>query len=189
MIVYLDQNKWIELAKMAHGKDNSNRAKQVLREFEAANESGYVNIPLSSFHYIETSRISNVDRKIRLGEVMWRFSKGTTIIGYPAVVRHELEAALAKHFPQVTAGSLDILGRGHTHAFGTPPLQGVLAQFEEEVERSMIVGNEALGITPLASHNTDTTPSIAKISASTWPRSMHDTRTCRANYRRTGCMR
>jgi len=154
MIAYLDQNKWIELAKMAHGKDKSIRAKRVLRDFEAASDGGHVDIPLSSFHYIETSRISNVDRKVRLGAVMWRFSKGATIIGYAAVVRHELEVALAKHFPRVTAGSISILGRGHSHAFGTPPLQGVLAHIEEEVERSMLIGNEVLGINPLRSHNT-----------------------------------
>jgi len=154
MIVYLDQNKWIELAKMAHGKDKSIRAKRVLRNFEAASDGGHVDIPLSSFHYIETSRISNVNRKIRLGAVMWHFSKGTTIIGYAAVVRHELEVALAKHFPQVTPGRIAILGRGHSHAFGTSPLQGVLAHIKEEVERSMLIGNEVLGINPPASHST-----------------------------------
>jgi hypothetical protein len=83
---------------------------------------------------------------------MWRFSRGMTIIGYAAVVRHELETALAKYFPQITAGSISILGRGHAHAFCTPPLQGVLAHIEEEVERSMLIGNQVRGIKPLASH-------------------------------------
>jgi hypothetical protein len=153
MIIYLDQNKWIELAKMFHGKDKSVRAKRVLRDFEAASEGKHVELPLSSFHYIETSRISNVDRKIRLGAVMWRFSRGMTIIGYPAVVRYELESALAKHFPQITAGSISILGRGHAHAFCAPPLQGVLAHIEEDVECSMLVGNQVRGIRPLASYS------------------------------------
>jgi hypothetical protein len=153
MIIYLDQNKWIELAKMVHGKDKSARAKRVLRDFEAASDGRHAELPLSSFHYIEASRISNVDRKVRLGAVMWRFSRGVTIIGYPAVVRNELEVALAKHFPQITAGSISILGRGHAHAFCAPPLQGVLAHIEEEVERSMLVGNQALSIKPLASHS------------------------------------
>jgi hypothetical protein len=153
MIIYLDQNKWIELAKMVHGKDKSARAKRVLRDFEAASDGRHAELPLSSFHYIETSRISNVDRKVRLGAVMWRFSRGMTIIGYPAVTRNELETALAKHFPQITAGSISILGRGHAHAFCTPPLHGVLANIEEEVERSMLVGNQVLGIKPLASHS------------------------------------
>jgi hypothetical protein len=153
MIIYLDQNKWIELAKMVHGKDKSAWAKQVLRDYEAASDGRLAEFPLSSFHYIETSRISNVDRKVRLGEVMWRFSRGITILGYPAVVRHELEAALAKHFSQVTVESISILGRGHSHAFCAPTLQGVLAHIKEEVERSMLVGTEVRGIKPLASQS------------------------------------
>lgn len=153
MIVYLDQNKWIELAKMVHGKDKSARAARVLHSFEAAGDAGRVKFPLSSFHYIETSRISNVDRKVRLGSAMWRFSRGTTIIGYQAVVRYELEVALAKHLPQITPGSISILGRGHAHAFCSPPLRGVLAVFEEVVESSMLMGNEPLGIQPPASYS------------------------------------
>jgi len=40
MIVYLDQNKWIELARMLHEKDTSPRAARVLRNFEAGRETG-----------------------------------------------------------------------------------------------------------------------------------------------------
>lgn len=154
MIVYLDQNKWIELAKMAYGKDKSARATQILRCFEEAADTGSVDFPLSSFHYIETSRISNIGRKARLGAVMWRFSKGKSIIGYHAVVRHELEVALARHLPQVTPGRITILGKGHAHAFCSPPLKGVLALVGEEVERSLLMGNEFLGIAPPASYRT-----------------------------------
>lgn len=153
MIVYLDQNKWIELAKMVHGKDKSARAARVLHSFEAAGDAGHVKYPLSSSHYIEISRISNVDRKVRLGSAMWRFSRGITIIGYQAVVRYELEVALAKYFPQITPASITILGRGHAHAFYSPPLQGILAVFEEAVESSMLTGNKLLGIQPAASYS------------------------------------
>ena len=153
MIVYLDQNKWIELAKMFHGKDTSSRASLVLRNFEAARADSSVRTPLSSFHYIETSRISNVDRKVRLGEAMWHFSRGETLIGYQAIVRYELELALAKHLAQVSPGTINILGSGHAHAFCSSPLRGVLALFEEEVERSILMGNEMLSIKPPASYS------------------------------------
>src|SRR5512138_3757012 len=113
MLIYLDQNKWIEIARMLHAKDKSERAGKVLPAFDAACASGQATLPLSSFHYIETSRISNVDRKVRLGTAMWRFSRGATILGCQAVVRHELEVALAKHLPQVRPGTITILGRGH----------------------------------------------------------------------------
>jgi len=153
MIVYLDQNKWIELARMFHGKETSPKAAGVLREFESAANGG-VKFPLSSFHYIETSRISNVERTIRLGTAMWHFSRGVTIASYEVIVRHELENALAEQLPQVRVGSIEILGRGHTHAFGVPPLRGVLQTFENEVERSILMGNERLSIAPPAFHGT-----------------------------------
>jgi hypothetical protein len=90
MVVYLDQNKWIELARMLHGKDASNRAKKILRDFDVATREGRVAVPLSSVHYIETSRISNVARKVRLGEAMWLFSRGTTLAGVPTTDLHRV---------------------------------------------------------------------------------------------------
>jgi hypothetical protein len=62
--------------------------------------------------------------------------------------------ALSRHFPQIKANELSILGRGHTHAFGTPALQGTLAAFEDDVERSMLIGSEKFGLLPIASNNT-----------------------------------
>lgn len=150
MIVYLDQNKWIELAKMVNGKDDSVRAKRVVRDFEASVDGDEVVVPLSAIHYMETARISNTARRSRLGAVMWHYSRGITIAGYPVVVRHELEVALSKHFPQVRPGTLTLLGRGSPHAFGVPPPQGLLAVFPEDVERSMLVGSKALQIDPPA---------------------------------------
>ena len=154
MIVYLDQNKWIELARMLHGRDTSSRAIGVLHDFEAARLEGRTTFPLSSFHYIETSRVSNIGRKVRLGAAMWHFSRGMTIVGYQAIVRHELEVALARHLSQVNPGTIGILGKGHAHAFCSTPLRGILGLIEEEVERSMLMGNELLGITPLVSYST-----------------------------------
>lgn len=149
MIIYLDQNKWIELAKMFHGKDNSLRAKRIVRAMDAVCAAGHATVPLSAIHYMETSRISNEGRKVRLGATMWRFSRGRTIAGYPTVVRHELEVALAMQFPNVVPCELQLLGSGHAHAFGEvsdPP-----HVFAEEFERSMLMGNEGLRIPPLAS--------------------------------------
>lgn len=94
MIVYLDQNKWTELARMVNGKDTSPRTTQVIKEFDAALDTGHVVFPLSAFYYMESARISNVGRRSRLGSVMWTYSKRATIAFYPTVVKHELEVAL-----------------------------------------------------------------------------------------------
>jgi len=78
LIVYLDQNKWIELAKIFHGKDKSERAKSIQKEIEASLECGYI-YPLSEVHYMEFARIRNNERRSRLGKVMWEYSKGQTL--------------------------------------------------------------------------------------------------------------
>ena len=133
MLIYLDQNKWIELAQMVHGKDASARAKRVVRELVAAVDGKSAALARSGFHYIETSRISNVGRRGRLGEVMWRFSEGSTLLAYQAVVRHELEVALSKHLPQIVPGDIRVVGRGHAHAFAIPPLQGDVVVCEKHM--------------------------------------------------------
>jgi hypothetical protein len=135
---------------MFHGRDTSARAQRLLHYFDAATNEDAIRLPLSSLHYVETSRISNANRKARLGEALWHFSKGWTLLCYAAIVRHELEMALSKHFPQVQPREVCILGRGHAHAFCAPPLGGRLAQYAEEVERSILIGNSALGLEPPA---------------------------------------
>lgn len=147
MLIYLDQNKWIELARVVHGKDTSARGKRILRSLEAATESGST-IPLSAIHYMETARISNTERRRRLGQTMWRFSRGTTMAAYMAVVKHELEHALSKHFSQVTTNPFSLLGYGSTHAFTLPSFQGPLASIEQDVEEALLVGSEHLKIDP-----------------------------------------
>lgn len=182
MLIYLDQNKWIELAKMANGKDRTPRTSKVLQSFCEALNSGYATFPLSSFHYIEMSRISNVDRKVRLGTVMWQFSKGATLLGYEAVVRHELELALTKYFPQIRPDNITLLGRGHAHTFCSPPLKGVLALFEEEVERSLLIGNKRFGVGPVAWNGTTQRESFRKHLETLHARSLDLPKELRENW-------
>jgi hypothetical protein len=153
MIIYLDQNKWIELARIVHGKDGSTRAKRIVHALEAVTNGGHATLPLSASHYIETSRISNQGRKARLGTTMWKFSKGKTIASYPHVVRHELDHALATHFPAVRPRGLELLGFGVAHAFGEAALR-VPPGLSEELERTVLVGNAELRIEPPASRST-----------------------------------
>ena len=150
MIIYLDQNKWIELSKMFHGKDKSARAGRVLNSFKQSVATRSAITPLSAIHYMETSRISNLGRRSRLGETMWEISQGFTIANYSVVVRVELAKALSKHFPQITAPELVTIARGSAHAFGLPPMSGLRAAFETKIERSMLVGDPTINLEPLA---------------------------------------
>lgn len=153
MIVYLDQNKWIELARIVHGKEQSKHAKAILYALNAATESGCI-LPLSTMHYMEAARISNTGRRARLGSVMWKYSKGNTLTSYAEVVRHEVEVALSNYFPLVVpSDNFALLGRGVSHAFGEHRTSNFPPEIEEEIERSMLTGNPRMNIDPLSFKN------------------------------------
>lgn len=140
MIVYLDQNKWIELALIFHGKDKSRTAKEILDSLRVAQEMRDLELPLSAIHYMETARISNAGRKERLGAVMWEFSKGTTIASFKRIIIHELEVALSAFFPQIKVGHFNLLGKGISHAYGEKFSYSLPEQLESEFERSTLTG-------------------------------------------------
>ena len=147
MIIYLDQNHWISLARMFHGKDASPDAKKVLQDFSAV-DGREVIAPLSQCHYMETARVVNVGRRQRLGAVMWEYSKGITLANQRAVVRHEFSRALAKYVPGVHVVPLNLLGYGVAHVFDLPPWSPAVAPFQHVVEPSFFTGNALLGMEP-----------------------------------------
>jgi len=117
-IVYLDQNKWIELAQARWGKAGEKRLQWALERVEVASRDGRAVFPLSAMHYMETSRITNVDRRRRLGQVMWEISGGNTFSWYGALLRHEIEIALAKQFATVIKSPFELISKGISHALG-----------------------------------------------------------------------
>jgi hypothetical protein len=149
MITYLDQNKWIELARIVHGKDRTPRSQAILQHVRAVTESGCI-LPLSHIHYIETARISNVGRKSRLGSVMWDYSRGLTMASHSTIVEHEIEEALAPYFPQIKRSSLTLIGRGIAHAFGEFVMGGISIPDDETIERAMLTGHIGNTVDPLS---------------------------------------
>jgi len=140
MLIYLDQNKWIALARMVYGKDKSQLSKTIVDHTLKAVEDGRIIIVLSAIHYMETARISNSDRRKRLGKVMWKYSKGKTLASYKKIVIHELETALTEFFKIKNKTPFQLVGYGVSHAFGEP-LNTTFPKFIEEiVEESMLTG-------------------------------------------------
>lgn len=145
MLIYLDQNKWIALARMVYGKDKSQLSKTIVTHTLKAVEDGRIIIVLSAIHYIETARISNSDRRKRLGKVMWKYSKGRTLASYKKIVIHELETALTEFFKMKNKTPFQLVGYGVSHAFGEP-LNTTLPKFIEEIfEESMLTGERLNG--------------------------------------------
>lgn len=116
--MYLDQNKWIQLAREENGKNSKTSVKAALEFVLTASRAGTVAFPLSAIHYMETARIHDLQRRSRLGSFMWELSKGYTIASTRHVLCHELEIALSHYFPFVTPGPFSILSKGWAHAFG-----------------------------------------------------------------------
>jgi hypothetical protein len=77
--VYLDQNKWIDLARAVNGVAGGERFEEVRLVLEAGVESGELSLPLSSAHYMETQNRRQWRSRRQLGETMLAFSKLQTV--------------------------------------------------------------------------------------------------------------
>ena len=134
-IVYLDQNKWIEIARIYHGKNPNPDSQRVLSVIRDKIEQGVAVFPLSWVHYIETAKNSNHERRRRLGTVMWELSRGYTMASSYHLICYELETALAQRFQNVSPRPLNLLSTGYAHTFG----KGYSYRLPEELRSSIPV--------------------------------------------------
>jgi hypothetical protein len=148
MIVYLDQNKWIEVARIVNGIDTSPKAVAFLKELDIALSLGYL-FPLSAIHLLEFARIKDPARRSRLGKVMWKISQGRTFAPQREIVCREVEIAFAAMGFDVEPRELHLIGRGIAHAFGEKIDDPILAALEEQVDEAMLVGNAEIGAEPV----------------------------------------
>ena len=122
--VYLDQNKWIDLARAATGHAQGARYAPVLVELRRARSEGRAQFPLSTVHYFETGRASDPQRRLDVATVMMEISGGVTIAPPHSIVPWELECALldACGITGQPVPELEIFGRGAAHAFNEPAI-------------------------------------------------------------------
>ena len=119
-IVYLDQNKWIQLSRVANGLDNVPAIADTLTFMRGAKRMNLACFPLSLAHYMETHSASPGARQ-RLATVMLELSGGITIGGLDVILQHEIDTALARRFPErVHVRPLRLLGQGVWHAANQP---------------------------------------------------------------------
>jgi hypothetical protein len=143
MIIYLDQNKWIQLARIENGVDESDRGERILSEFNAAIECGYI-FPLSAIHIVEFSRIKDPGRRARLGRVMWKYSQGYTIAPLKEVLCWEIEKAFSVIGYAIKPRSLHYIGRGILHTFGEKPESRLASMFADNIDEAMLCGLEEI---------------------------------------------
>ncbi len=75
-IVYLDQNKWIELARVQAGKVTSGPIADLYTQLHVAVESGQVLFPLSASHILETSKRHDPTSRSHLADTQAKLSRG-----------------------------------------------------------------------------------------------------------------
>lgn len=88
--VYLDQNKWIDLARAAHGHRDGERFHEALECVRASVANGFAQYPLSLGDYFETWRQGNEGARRRLAVTMTEISRHVSIASPPARWVHEL---------------------------------------------------------------------------------------------------
>lgn len=122
-------------------------------KIEASLGCGYV-YPLSAVHYMEFARISNRERRSRLGQAMWEYSRGRTLISGREIVEREIEIGLQDLIPAVIPRNINLIGHGIAHAFGEKVKSILPDWFNSKVEESMLTGFDELNIDPI-SHISD----------------------------------
>ncbi|MCW3990367.1 MAG: hypothetical protein NWE88_09860 [Candidatus Bathyarchaeota archaeon] len=82
LLVYLDQNGWIDLAKIVHRVEKTEDESKLINAINLAVKEGRALFPLSIVNLDETNKISSVKRKQHLLSLMVKLSKGYSISPY-----------------------------------------------------------------------------------------------------------
>jgi len=119
--VYLDQNKWIDLAKARSGRKEGAHLVEVLQAAQEAVRAGDASFPLSAQHYYETLHRGGRESREHLAGTMLGLSQGDAIAPAKVVVPYEIEIALIEQLqlPNDRPPAVQIFGKGANHVFNT----------------------------------------------------------------------
>jgi hypothetical protein len=124
LTVYLDQNKWIELARAETGHPLGAPFVDTLAVLKGAADEGRVRFPLSSAHYYETGKQRDRAKRMKLSRTMVRLAGQLRIAPPHAVVPWEIRQALDAVFDLAdSVPALELFGTGVAHAFDVPDLR------------------------------------------------------------------
>ena len=96
-IVYLDQNKWIELARVQAGLESGPTA-DLYAQLVTAVQSGLVLFPLSASHVLETSKRNDPISRGHLAETQAKLSRGFAYRSRAGRLEVEIRVALLRLF-------------------------------------------------------------------------------------------
>jgi hypothetical protein len=123
VVVYLDQNHWIYLSRVAHGRRDAEVYREAFEVLERASREGRVVLPLSWFHFLETHQCKDSGQRLRLATTMTTLGRCAAIAPLSRLVPEQLIQAIARSRGIVRVPrTLNVLGRGVAHAFGQEPI-------------------------------------------------------------------
>lgn len=93
-VIYLDQNKWIQLSRIYYGKENEN--KDILDLVLKKSETGEWIFPLSIIHFFETTTRLQKEQKNKLAKFMGAVSRNWTIYPFGINKKEELYSNMKK---------------------------------------------------------------------------------------------
>lgn len=118
LIVYLDQNKWIDLAKARVGRADGQKYQVVLEKIIEVVGQGKAIFPLSWIHFVETRKRRDLKKRKDLAEVMAEISQGIAIIPKSIIMNWELEHAIGIAFGETPTPIPSVFGYGMSMIFG-----------------------------------------------------------------------
>jgi hypothetical protein len=133
-IVYLDQNKWIELARVQAGAMTSGLIADLYAQLISAVQSEKVLFPLSASHILETSKQNDAVKRGHVAETQAKLSRGFAYRSRAGRLEVEVRVAILRIFgiepPELPPHWA--IGPGFLQAF--EPMDALIAP-ESEVER------------------------------------------------------
>jgi hypothetical protein len=119
-IVYLDQNHWVNFAKVIAGRPTPEGYPRLLTAARNAVATGHAMFPLSATHLMEVSNIGDVTRRANVANIMAELSGFYYLLGRPLVIELEIEASLSLLVGQdlTTVGPVGLVGYGGLWPFG-----------------------------------------------------------------------
>jgi hypothetical protein len=123
--VYLDENKWIDLARAVSGHPQGEKFKTVATMVAAAVSRSEASFPLSAGHIFETWKQKSGRRRREVATTMLTISKNHAIAPYWELVPGEIDRALRRRFGRpINCLPPRPFGKGIKHRSGryAPPI-------------------------------------------------------------------
>ncbi|WP_341998898.1 hypothetical protein MRBLWH7_000529 [Microbacterium sp. LWH7-1.2] len=114
--VYLDQNKWIDLARAATGHSSGARYVDALNAARAAAAAGTASFPLDMFRYAETGKRANERSRNDVADVMIELSRQHTMALGRDILPAEVDGALKVRYGRPgQPRQVEVFGVGARH--------------------------------------------------------------------------